>query len=307
MHVPIETSIREHDKTLDLAEYLNTSIAYAVGLRVMLWTWCMVNLSDYSGDMPEMGDRAWGVLLGINKADVEIVRNALCRATILHRVEPEEGMEWAGSFYRVHNWGKTAGKLWSKNKDKAAYMRNRRAQKNLEKAVKDNASVERIAELEQIVQNNSVTVTFQPRNRHVTSDKEKEKEKDKEKDKEYSKSHSGETPAPPKKRKVMWSGEWVETYQMLCEEPPPLGPACSYLNKLAGTYTQLEVSTVLTELTANRKVFKRNTELNAYLNKVLQNRMAERVKGSSSRETKTTGRGFEGASGQDEQWEERYG
>jgi len=236
----------------------------------------MDNLPGTSGEIPSMGLLSWAEVFQCNpdKEEIENIRNALIKTGIMDQV-CEEGMEWVGVIYVIHNWEKAAGKLKVKQQNRSEYMKNYRSDQR-QKAEE------------------------QLRVSHVTV--QKEKEKDKEKDKTLSKSHSPEVPSGA--RKTQWSHEWLPAYQNLIPEPPPAGPSCKYLNKLAGTYTQLEVSTVLLELSTDRKQFQNLKGLNAYLTAILKRRMGDRANANNR---KGSDRKFFGSAKQDAQWAKEEG
>jgi len=117
MYVPIQTTLRGHFKTDDLADALDCDTARAVGIRVMLWTWAMDQLEDTSGVLPEMGERTWSKIFGVDPGHGIVTRDSCVTAGI---IDLEKGS------YIIHGWTEVAEKIRKKQKQAAARQRKHR-------------------------------------------------------------------------------------------------------------------------------------------------------------------------------------
>lgn len=109
--IEVHDSLKEHEKTWRLAESLNIPQAYAVGLMVCLWTWCLTHAED--GDLSPFPQKAIGEAMGVKKNAYKYIQ-AMVYAGFLEDTQNK---------LMICNWERYAGKLIEQREKKR--LRNR--------------------------------------------------------------------------------------------------------------------------------------------------------------------------------------
>lgn len=96
LFVPVQTTLRDHAKTIRLMDELDCPMAYAVGLVVALWMWAQAQQLPEDGTLPTMGPKGWELATGCDPKHRAKIRDALTVSGFLDNTE--EGV------WRIHNW-----------------------------------------------------------------------------------------------------------------------------------------------------------------------------------------------------------
>lgn len=153
--IQVDDSIREHDKIYNLADVLNISNAYAVGLMVCFWTWAAVAAPD--GDVTNFPPRAISQAAGWDKDGAKGAQefyNDLLKIRFLEKHDD-------GTVH-IRNWEQHAALLLDYI-DKQKEKTRRRVQKYREKK-RENVTLHVTQSKAQSVTQCNVTETLQKRN-----------------------------------------------------------------------------------------------------------------------------------------------
>lgn len=118
LYVPLCIGLLQHHKLHSFMDAAGIDTeAEAVGALACMWAWAMAQEIPEDGLIPEMGDRSWAKMLGIQPERVEEVRSGMIEARFIDTTQGR---------YRIHNWAKYGGKVMADRQRKAEYARSRR-------------------------------------------------------------------------------------------------------------------------------------------------------------------------------------